>query len=71
LGRRVSSAEWGEASFAVGYEAGSDAAAEELRELAAEVHWLRRIETLVRDDLAMVETALGHPWSAMRDLLGE
>jgi hypothetical protein len=35
------------------------------------VHWLRRVETLVRDDLAMVEAALGHPWSAMRDLLGE
>ena len=63
--------EWNEASFVVGYETGSEAAAEQLRELTAEVHWLRRIEALVRDDLAMIEAGLGHPWSAMRDLLGE
>ena len=63
--------EWREVPFAVGYGTGSEPPEEELRELQAEVHWLREIEALVRADLATVETALGHPWQAMRDLLGE
>jgi hypothetical protein len=63
--------EWREAPFAVGYGAGPGAPEEELRELQAEVHWLRQLEALVRADLAMIETALGHRWEAMRDLLGD
>jgi hypothetical protein len=62
--------DWGEAPFAVGYGQGSEAAEDELRELRAEVHWLRQVEARLRDDLDMVETALGHRWEAMRDLLG-
>ena len=62
--------DWGEAPFMVGY-GGRDEAEAELRELQAEVAWLRRVEALVREDLEAVEDALGHPWHAMRDLLGE
>jgi hypothetical protein len=60
-----------EAPFAVGYGQGPEPAEDELRELRAEVHWLRRVEALLRDDLEMVEGALGRRWEAMRDLLGD
>jgi hypothetical protein len=63
--------DWKEVAFSVGYGAGPESPEEEVRELQAEVHWLRKIEALVRADLTEVETALGHPWDAMRDLLGE
>jgi hypothetical protein len=63
--------DWEEEPFAVGYGDGPDDAEGELRELRAEVLWLRRVEALVRDDLEAIERALGHPWQAMRDLLGE
>jgi hypothetical protein len=62
---------WGETPFSVGYGNGPDDAEAELRELRAEVHWLRRIEALLRADLETVEAALGHRWQEMRDLLGE
>jgi hypothetical protein len=63
--------EWREVPFAVGYGTGAEPPEELLRELQAEVHWLREIEAIVRADLPEIEAALGHPWQAMRDLLGE
>jgi hypothetical protein len=63
--------EWRETPFAVGYGGGSESPEEELRELQAEVHWLREVEALVRTDLPAVEAAMGHRWDAMRELLGE
>jgi hypothetical protein len=63
--------EWDEMPLATGWSGGDEDAVEELRELAAEVRWLRRIEAQVRDDLGRVEAALGAPWTEMRHLLGE
>jgi hypothetical protein len=63
--------DWGEAPFTVGHGDEPTDAEAELRELRAELHWLRRVEAQVRDDLESIEAALGHRWQAMRDLLGE
>jgi hypothetical protein len=63
--------EWKEVHFAVGYGTSSEPPEELLRELQAEVTWLREVEGVVRADLPEIEAALGHPWQAMRDLLGE